>query len=619
MTFASTPARGVVRRWPWAANQAGVAVLARRSTTSIDPDVLASVADATYQAVVFDWDGSAVPDRHAGAAGLRARIEALCAAGVHIFVISGTDLGDVDGRLGARPSGSGRLHLCLQRGAEVFEVGPSGAELVWRRSATDGLTDRADSAHWAAGWLAERGITGSLVLVVGDAFGQVGRVGGSDLLLLVPQLARASVVSVGVEPGGVLSPVRHLGGGPDGLLALLDLQLARRRQRAVPWIDEDPAWTIPLPDDAPMRRAAEAMGALTNGSAGIRGAREEDGPDTTPLFVVNGLYSDGAAPRLLPGPVWTQLTIHDGGPDHRMLDLRTGMLVRATSGAAGVRSVRFVSAAHADAAALRAEGAASHLRAGVTFGPSVGGPPVERARRGDVRLARIAAGDSGGIGLAARGWQRVAGGKRVVERVVTWTADTRGVPDWDRVAGGLAAIDAMSFDALAAEHREAWARRWAESNVVIEGDPESELAARFAVFHLLAAAPDCGEAAVGARGLTGPAYGGHVFWDADVFVLPALAAMRPAAARAMLEYRIRRLPAARAAARRDGLGGARFPWESARDGDGCDPAQLPGPTRGTGPDPHRPARGAHRGRRRVGRLRVRRVDGRCGVPRRSRA
>ncbi|HET9449877.1 MAG TPA: HEAT repeat domain-containing protein, partial [Aggregicoccus sp.] len=68
-------------------------------------------------------------------------------------------------------------------------------------------------------------------------------------------------------------------------------------------------------------------------------------------------------------------------------------------------------------------------------------------------------------------------------------------------------------------------------------------------FHLLSSAPDDGEeTALGARGLTGPAYGGHVFWDTEVYVLPALAALRPAAARALLDYRVRRLPAARAAA-----------------------------------------------------------------------
>ena len=61
----------------------------------------------------------------------------------------------------------------------------------------------------------------------------------------------------------------------------------------------------------------------------------------------------------------------------------------------------------------------------------------------------------------------------------------------------------------------------------------------------MASVADTGEAAVGARGLTGPAYRGHVFWDSDVFVLPFLAATHPEAARAMLEYRVRRLPAAR--------------------------------------------------------------------------
>jgi trehalose/maltose hydrolase-like predicted phosphorylase len=49
-------------------------------------------------------------------------------------------------------------------------------------------------------------------------------------------------------------------------------------------------------------------------------------------------------------------------------------------------------------------------------------------------------------------------------------------------------------------------------------------------------------------------------------VLPFLAATHPAAARAMLEYRIRRLPAAREAARKLGREGARFAWESAGDG-----------------------------------------------------
>ena len=90
----------------------------------------------------------------------------------------------------------------------------------------------------------------------------------------------------------------------------------------------------------------------------------------------------------------------------------------------------------------------------------------------------------------------------------------------------------------------------------------------------MANVPDADEAAVGARGLSGRAYRGHVFWDSDVFVLPFLAATHPAAARAMLEYRIRRLPAALRAGRAARREGARFPWESARSGEDVTPQRL---------------------------------------------
>ena len=116
------------------------------------------------------------------------------------------------------------------------------------------------------------------------------------------------------------------------------------------------------------------------------------------------------------------------------------------------------------------------------------------------------------------------------------------------------------------EQRRAWAQRWERADVRIEGDDELQQAVRVPLFHLMAAAGDRGEAPVGARGLTGRAYRGHVFWDADLFVLPFLAATHPQSARAMLEYRIARLPAALARAAAEGRAGARFPWESADDG-----------------------------------------------------
>ena len=213
---------------------------------------------------------------------------------------------------------------------------------------------------------------------------------------------------------------------------------------------------------------------------------------------------------------------------------------------------------------MRAEAEPSYLEPGDAGAPAVDNIDVEE--HGDVRTSRTDVPGSGGICVARHDSTRNAAGLRVVDRVaawVAWVAQDSEPPDRDAAANNVAVLAGVGFDRLLAEHREAWARRWSDARVVIEGDAESELAARFAVFHLLGAAPDDGEAAVGARGLTGSAYGGHVFWDADVFVLPALAALRPGAARAMLEYRIRRLPAARAAAEAQGRHGARFPWESA--------------------------------------------------------
>jgi trehalose/maltose hydrolase-like predicted phosphorylase len=155
-----------------------------------------------------------------------------------------------------------------------------------------------------------------------------------------------------------------------------------------------------------------------------------------------------------------------------------------------------------------------------------------------------------------RCWRRATGSR---SKRVAWAIPPGPAP-------GLATVEAVGFDRLLAEHRAAWATRWADAELTIEGDPDAELAVRFALFHLLGSATGEGESAVGARGLTGPVYAGHVFWDADVFVLPVLAAVHPAAARAMLEYRIRRLGPARSWPPPGGGPGARFAWESAADG-----------------------------------------------------
>src|SRR5271154_4669671 len=79
-----------------------------------------------------------------------------------------------------------------------------------------------------------------------------------------------------------------------------------------------------------------------------------------------------------------------------------------------------------------------------------------------------------------------------------------------------------------------------------------------------------------ARALTGDAYFGHVFWDTEIYLLPFYTAVWPEAARALLMYRYRTLPAARAKAAHFGYRGALYAWESADTGEETTPETVLG-------------------------------------------
>jgi trehalose/maltose hydrolase-like predicted phosphorylase len=589
--------------------------------------------DRRFEAIVFDWDGTAVPDRAADATELRALIEELTLLGLDLIVITGTHVGNVDGQLGARPAAPGRLNFCVNRGSEVYAANEGGLELVEARKATPeenaaldaaaeatveelagrgvraeivsqrlnrrkidlipepewvdppkaritellvavqerlraaglsglgeavevalaaseaaglayprvtsdakhveiGLTDKADAARWSFAELKRRGIAPGLVLIAGDEFGQLGGVTGSDSFLLVPEGARATAVSVGAEPTGAPAEVIELGGGPDAFLRILADQLERRRRADVPDVDGDPAWTLTFEGlDPRLERVHESLLTLADGRLGTRGAPLFDHPAAAPGVLFSGVYvGNGPTTELAPCPDWTRVApARRNRPKiTRRLDLATGLL--REEGA--LTSLRFSSLARPTTVALRAQA-----------NPAVA--VTRRRRRAHEPVA-----------MAVRNRRR----GRVLERLGAYDPDARAA------RAALATAEEVGFEGLLHEHRESWAARWQEADVVVEGDPELQGAIRLALFHLMASVADTGEAAVGARGLTGPAYRGHVFWDSDVFVLPFLAATHPKAARAMLEYRVRRLPAARELARSQGRQGARFAWESAGDG-----------------------------------------------------
>jgi trehalose/maltose hydrolase-like predicted phosphorylase len=67
-------------------------------------------------------------------------------------------------------------------------------------------------------------------------------------------------------------------------------------------------------------------------------------------------------------------------------------------------------------------------------------------------------------------------------------------------------------------------------------------------------------------GLSGLGYNGHVFWDTDLWMFPAMLVLHPDIAKSMVEYRFQRLENARKNAFSHGYKGAMFPWESADSG-----------------------------------------------------
>jgi alpha,alpha-trehalose phosphorylase len=129
------------------------------------------------------------------------------------------------------------------------------------------------------------------------------------------------------------------------------------------------------------------------------------------------------------------------------------------------------------------------------------------------------------------------------------------------VAEAQAAAEA-GFDALRQAQEAYWAGFWEDADLEIEGDVAAQQGVRFALFQLAQSCGRDGRTSCGANGLTGEAYSGHVFWDSEMYVLPAFLYSRPEIARSLLGYRHHILDRARERARQMEDAGALFSWNS---------------------------------------------------------
>jgi trehalose/maltose hydrolase-like predicted phosphorylase len=329
------------------------------------------------------------------------------------------------------------------------------------------------------------------------------------------------------------------------------------------------------------------MLTLSDGSFGSRGLGQSCGSPSWPAVVAAGVYDDSPDPTLLAGPIWGTIELEpdDGWVESAALDLRDAVLTsRYTHQDSGevVTCTKFASASRRGVVAMRVDGPSESIcNSSVLIPPptttagvhvAANADHVTHHGHGDVSELSVTS-STGAVGAA--GIQQVVDrdGRRSLTRLAVYRA---GAPiDMAAAHTDVCSIADVGFDRLLAEHRGRWHQRWELARTDISDDPELDTAVKFAEYHLLACANDHDDdAAIGARGLTGPSYNGHVFWDTEVFVVPALAAMAPRSARAALTYRWRRLDAAREQALRRGRSGARFPWESAGDGRDVTPRQA---------------------------------------------
>jgi alpha,alpha-trehalose phosphorylase len=304
----------------------------------------------------------------------------------------------------------------------------------------------------------------------------------------------------------------------------------------------------------------------------------------------------------------------------RVLDVRAGLLVRTlrwrspAGREVAVRSRRLVSLAHREMAAIAYEVEAlgrplrltvqSDLAAGGagrrrSVDPRAGGvlPSdtlvprgahrdrgrrallVHQTRRSGHVLAagmdhQVVAGDGFAETLEADGslarWQLTGTAEpgRPIE-LVKLLAYHWAPPDGDPAEGLVSAtrrsLDearGLGFDRLAREQRAALDEVWGHADIELDGDPEVQHALRYALFQLHQNAACAEGRGIPAKGLTGPGYNGHTFWDTEIFLLPVLSYCAPRHAEDVLRWRASTLPQARAKASQLGLRGAAFAWRT---------------------------------------------------------
>ncbi len=391
----------------------------------------------------------------------------------------------------------------------------------------------------------------------------------------------------------------------------------------------DPAWRLVEKGYDPTREPQiEACFAISNGLLGSRASRSVSrGPSwityqhnltwaSWERTYVAGLYDTPnvmpPVPGLVPAPDWLRariwvddnlILLRTGELQNygRVLDLRRGLLLidwvqKAPTGhLVRVRTLRAVSLADRALAlqllCIGVDGAPATVRLEASFESTTSALDLVRSRSGSAVWRTAGSGKTLAISARLRlmnrsgaseakgamkwtwEWEQEPGEETEITRMAVFVRgdDDAGATERQSRAG-IAGADEVGWPGVLRAHEQAWAERWRLSDIEIAGDPATQRALRFVLYHLIGAANPADErVSIGARALTGDSYLGHVFWDTESYLLPFYIFTWPQAARALLMYRFHTLAGARAKAARLGYRGALYAWESTDTGEETTP------------------------------------------------
>ena len=316
------------------------------------------------------------------------------------------------------------------------------------------------------------------------------------------------------------------------------------------------------------------------------GVGSQDGKPL-PCFMA-GLYDNE---KLVQIPTWSDMRFYDGkkrfkidkdAPYKQVLNMKTGILTTYATWRAGDKTLK----GRIEVIVSRATPSVGLVRARLvpdfdgSVRASLGSFAVQR-----VGSLRIGGGDTfedfpaKGINTGVVGYVDRAGRPKLLlaqalqpsQAFCPGISARRGVRfdvlSWTAVAEGhdLAFPNqlraAADFRKFVSAHKAAWAKLW-EKDIIIDGPRKDQQAIHSCMFYLLQSVREGSQWSIPPMGLSADSFSGHVFWDADTWMFPALILQHPDLARAIVDYRYNTLPGAMANAKASGYNGAEYAWES---------------------------------------------------------